>query len=114
MTQTTHVPTDSDGRRLTLRRGAALLAPLGVVSALVTVAGPGYLWPLFLFPLVLAAVFFFELGSLAVTLWLGNFFVFYFSFVAPATPECGASGAARHRPVLRHGPLPRPRPATAS
>lgn len=87
MTQTTHVPSDSDGRRLTLRRGAALLASLGVVSALVTVAGPGYLWPLFLCPLVLAAVFFFELGSLVVTVWLGNFFVLYYSFVAPASPE---------------------------
>ena len=87
MTQTTHVPTDSDGRRQTLRRGAALQASLGVVSALVSVAGPGYLWPLVLFPLVLATVFFFELGSLAVTVWLGNFFVLYFSFVAPATPE---------------------------
>jgi diguanylate cyclase (GGDEF)-like protein len=87
VTQTTHVSSDSDGRRLTLRRGGALLASLAVVSALVTVAGPGYLWPLFLFPLVLAAIFFFELGSLAVTVWLGNFFVLYFSFVAPATPE---------------------------
>ena len=87
MTLATHVPSDSNGRRHTLRRGAALLAALAAVSALVTVAGPGYLWPLFLFPLVLAAVFFFELGSLAVTVWLGNFFVLYYSFVAPATPE---------------------------
>jgi diguanylate cyclase (GGDEF)-like protein len=87
VTLATHVPNDSDGRRHTLRRGAALLASLAGVSALVTVTGPGYLWPLFLFPLVLAAVFFFELGSLAVTVWLGNFFVLYYSFVAPATPE---------------------------
>ncbi len=87
MTLATHVPSDSDGRRHTLRRGGALLASLAGVSALVTVTGPGYLWPLFLFPLVLAAVFFFELGSLAVTVWLGNFFVLYYSFVAPATPE---------------------------
>ena len=87
MTQATHVPSDGDGRRLTLRRGVALVAALAGVSAAVTVAGAGYLWPLFLFPLVLAAVFFFELGSLAVTVWLGNFFVLYYSFAAPATPE---------------------------
>ena len=87
MTLATHAPSDSDGRRHTLRRGGALLASLAGVSALVTVTGPGYLWPLFFFPLVLAAVFFFELGSLAVTVWLGNFFVLYYSFVAPATPE---------------------------
>ncbi len=30
-------------------------------------------------------MFFFELGSLAVTFWLGNFFVLYYSFRAPAT-----------------------------
>ena len=87
MTQATHVPSDSDGRRLTLRRGVALVAALAGVSTLVTVAGEAYLWPLFLFPLVLAAVFFFELGSLAVTVWLGNFFVLYYSFVATASPQ---------------------------
>ena len=87
MTQATHVPSDSDGRRLTLRRGVALVAALAGVSALVTVAGAGYLWPLFLFPLVLGAVFFFELGSLVVTVWLGNFFVLYYSFVATASQE---------------------------
>ena len=51
-------------------------------DGLVAVVGAAYLWPLFIFPLVLAAVFFFELGSLAVTFWLGNFFVAYFSFRA--------------------------------
>jgi diguanylate cyclase (GGDEF)-like protein len=85
VTPATHV--SNDGRRLTLRRGAALLASLALVSALVTVVGAAYLWPLFVFPLVLAAVFFFELGSLAVTVWLGNFFVLYYSFVASASPE---------------------------
>ena len=80
MTSAMHVPNDFGGRRLSLRRGAALgLALLGV-SALVFVVGAAYLWPLFIFPLFLAAVFFFELGSLAVTLWLGNFFVLYYSF----------------------------------
>ena len=87
MTQTTHVSSASDARRLTLRRGVVLLGSLAAVSALATLAGPGYLWPLFLFPLVLGAVFFFELGSLAVTVWLGNFFVLYYSFAAPATAE---------------------------
>jgi diguanylate cyclase (GGDEF)-like protein len=87
VTQATHVSSASDGRRFTLRRGVALLGALAAVSALVTVAGPAYLWPLFFFPLVLAAVFFFELGSLAVTVWLGNFFVLYYSFAAAATPE---------------------------
>ena len=87
MTTATRVSDDGSARRVTVRRGVALLGSLVAVSALVTVVGPGYLWPLFLFPLLLAAVFFFELGSLAVTLWLGNFFVLYYSFVAPATPE---------------------------
>ena len=87
MTQRTHVSSVSDARRLTLRRGVVLLGSLAAVSALATLAGPGYLWPLFLFPLVLGGVFFFELGSLAVTVWLGNFFVLYYSFAAPATPE---------------------------
>jgi diguanylate cyclase (GGDEF)-like protein len=58
-----------------------------VVSLLVTVTGPAYLWPLFVFPLLLAAVFFHELGSLAVTVWLGNFFVLYYSFREPASLE---------------------------
>jgi diguanylate cyclase (GGDEF)-like protein len=75
-----HVPHEFGGRRLSLRRGAALLSALLGVSALVFVLGAAYLWPLFIFPLFLAAVFFFELGSLAVTVWLGNFFVLYYSF----------------------------------
>jgi len=87
VTPATRVSNDSDGKRLGARRGAALVAVLAAVSALVTAAGPGYLWPLFVFPLVLAAVFFFELGSLAVTVWLGNFFVLYYSFREAATPE---------------------------
>lgn len=87
MTQASHFPNASAGRRVSLRRGVALLASLAGVSLLVAFTGPGYLWPLFLFPLVLGAVFFFELGSLAVTVWLGNFFVLYYSFAAQATPE---------------------------
>jgi diguanylate cyclase (GGDEF)-like protein len=80
----TRVPTDGDIRRVTVRRCVALLGVLAGVSTLVTLLGPGYLWPLFLFPLLLGAVFFFELGSLVVTVWLGNFFVLYYSFaVAP-------------------------------
>jgi len=75
------------GRRLTARRAAALAGSLVAVSALVSVLGAEYLWPLFVFPLVLAAVFFFELGSLAVTFWLGNFFVLYYSFRAPASAD---------------------------
>ena len=87
MTPATHVSSENDARHLVARRGGALLASLAAVSALVTVAGPAYLWPLFVFPLLLGAVFFFELGSLAVTVWLGNFFVLYYSFGEPATPE---------------------------
>jgi len=87
VTQATQVSSTGEGRRLTLRRGVALAGSLAAVSTLVTLAGPGYLWPLFLFPLVLGAVFFFELGSLVVTGWLGNFFVLYYSFAATATPE---------------------------
>ncbi len=87
MTQATHVPNAGAGRRVSLRRAVALLAALAAVTCLVALTGPDYLWPLFLFPLVLGAVFFFELGSLAVTVWLGNYFALYYSFAAPATPE---------------------------
>jgi diguanylate cyclase (GGDEF)-like protein len=83
----THVSIDGDVRRVTVRRGVALLGSLACVSTLVTVLGPGYLWPLFLFPLMLGAVFFFELGSLAVTVWLGNFFVLYYSFSETPSEE---------------------------
>ena len=79
-----HQPAD---RRLTVRRAVALIVALAVVSGLVAVLGAAYLWPLFIFPLFLGAVFFFELGSLAVTFWLGNFFVLYYSFLEPATPD---------------------------
>jgi diguanylate cyclase (GGDEF)-like protein len=79
------VPASLSDRRLTVRRSAALLACLGTVSALVAALGTAYLWPLFLFPLIVGAVFFFELGSLAVTVWLGNFLVVYHSF-GPAAP----------------------------
>jgi len=85
LTDAKNVPHDPGGRRLTARRATALVAALGGVSALVFVLGAPYLWPLFIFPLIVAAVFFFELGSLAVTFWLGNFFVLYYSFRAPAT-----------------------------
>jgi len=87
VTPATHATHDRHEKRLTLRRGAALLASLVLVSVLVFILGAAYLWPLFVFPLVLAAVFFFELGSLAVTLWLGNFFVLFYSFRAPATAD---------------------------
>lgn len=85
MTDAKHAPHDLGGRRLTVRRMAALSAALSAVSCLVFLLGADYLWPLFIFPLFLGAVFFFELGSLAVTFWLGNFFVLYYSFRAPAT-----------------------------
>ena len=85
MTDAKHAPHDLDGRRLTVRRMAAMAAALAAVSGLVFLLGADYLWPLFIFPLFLGAVFFFELGSLAVTFWLGNFFVLYYSFRAPAT-----------------------------
>ena len=87
MAVATRVSTDGDVRRVTVRRCVALLGSLAGVSGLVTLVGPGYLWPLFLFPLLLGAVFFFELGSLAVTVWLGNFFVLYYSFAATPTDE---------------------------
>lgn len=62
------------------------MTALAGVSALVWALGTVYLWTLFFFPLILAVVFFFELGSLAVTFWLGNFLVLYHSFHAAVTP----------------------------
>jgi len=85
VTDAKHAPHELGGHRLTARRTAALAAALGVVSCLVFLLGAGSLWPLFIFPLFLGAVFFFEAGSLVVTFWLGNFFVLYYSFRAPAT-----------------------------
>ena len=79
MSEATHVTSAPTGRRFTLRRAAALTLALALVSCSVYLLGAAYLWPLFIFPLFLAAVFFFELGSLAVTFWLGNFFVLYYS-----------------------------------
>ncbi len=85
MTDSKHAPHELGGHRLTARRTAALAAALSAVSCLVFLLGAVYLWPLFIFPLFLGAVFFFEAGSLAVTFWLGNFFVLYYSFRAPPT-----------------------------
>jgi diguanylate cyclase (GGDEF)-like protein len=69
-----------------LRRIIAVVSVLTVVSALSVLLGPGYVWPLFVFPLLLAAIFFFELGSLLVTFWLGNFFVLSHSLGPPPAP----------------------------
>jgi diguanylate cyclase (GGDEF)-like protein len=87
VSEQTQTDGDLHGRTLGLRRVVALLAALAAVTAVVLAIGPAYLWPLFLFPLVLAAVFFFELGSLAVTGWLGLFFVNYFAFFAEPESE---------------------------
>lgn len=57
-------------RRFTLRRVAALTVTLVACSLLALVTGPGLMWPLFLFPLMLGAVFFFEPGVLIVTTWV--------------------------------------------
>ncbi len=85
MTAAEQAPPDPGNHRLTVRRAAALGASLLVATTLVFVLGAPYLWPLFVFPLFLAAVFFFELGSLVVTVWLGNVFVAYYSLRAAAT-----------------------------
>jgi diguanylate cyclase (GGDEF)-like protein len=85
MTESSHPAGDPAGRHMSVRRSAVLVAALAAVTAVVFVLGAAYLWPLFLFPLVLAAVFFFELGSLLVTGWLGLFFVNLFAFVETPT-----------------------------
>jgi len=74
-------------RRLTLRRAVALVLLAGCVTGVVAASGVTYLWPLALFPLVVGAVFFFELGSLAVTFWVGNVLVLHYSFREAATPQ---------------------------
>jgi diguanylate cyclase (GGDEF)-like protein len=66
-------------RRVTTRRIVVLVVALVAVSSIVFVTGLLFLWPLFIFPLLLAAVFFFELGSLLVAGWLGAFFVAFFA-----------------------------------
>ena len=69
-------------RRVAVRRIVALVGALVGASILTTVAGTAYVWPFFVFPLFLAAVFFYEPGSLLVTFWLGNFFVLSYGFGA--------------------------------
>ena len=95
-------PNRGDARRVTVRRGVALARrPSPASRALVALLGAGYLWPLFLFPLLLGAVFFFELGSLAVTVWLGQLLRRSTTASPAADGRRGAAGAARHRPLLR-------------
>jgi diguanylate cyclase (GGDEF)-like protein len=80
------VPSDLAQRRLTIRRIVAVTGALTLVAAVLLAGGLLYLWPLFIFPLLLGAVFFFELGSLLVTGALGGFFVAYFSLRQPVDP----------------------------
>ncbi len=84
MTQSRNGAHPPRGCRFSVRRVAALVAALAIASALVIPLGPAYVWPLFVFPLLLAGVFFFELGSLMVTFWIGNFFVLYYSLLESA------------------------------
>ena len=84
-------------RRVTIRRVVALAAALVIVSIALLAGGLLYLWPLFIFPLLLGAVFFFELGSLLVAGWVGGFFVVYFALrqsVDPATTRQAIVGLA--------------------
>ena len=78
---------DLTERRITLKRVVLLTGALVAVSAVVFVGDMLYLWPLFIFPLMLAAVFFFELGSLLVTGWVGAVFVGYFAARQPADAD---------------------------
>jgi len=77
---------DLAGRRVTIRRVVALASVLVVVSTVLLASGLLYLWPLFIFPLLLGAVFFFELGSLLVAGWVGGFFVVSFVVRQPVDP----------------------------
>ncbi|MEE4275125.1 MAG: GGDEF domain-containing protein [Thermoleophilia bacterium] len=86
MAERAPVPVDAREPRFTVRRAVLLAATLGIASAVVALTGVTYLWPLAVFPLVLAAVFFFELGGLLVTLWAGNVLVLHYSFAASASP----------------------------
>ena len=80
------VPSDLAQRRLTIRRLAAVTGALTLVAAVLLAGGLLYLWPLFIFPLLLGAVFFFELGSLLVAGALGGFFVAWFALHQPVDP----------------------------
>ena len=71
---------------MTPLRLAALAAALTAVSAAVFALDKLYLWPLFIFPLILAAIFFFELGSLVVAGWVGLVFVTYLAAHGEADP----------------------------
>ena len=71
---------------MTPLRLAALAAALTAVSTAVFALDKLYLWPLFIFPLILAAIFFFELGSLVVAGWVGLVFVTYLAVHGEADP----------------------------
>jgi diguanylate cyclase (GGDEF)-like protein len=70
---------DHQARRATAQRALVLGGALLAVSLVVFFTDMLYLWPLFIGPLLIAAVYFFELGSLLVAGWLGCFFIAYFS-----------------------------------
>ncbi len=72
-------------RRVALRRMAALAGSLTAVSVAALASGSSVVWPLFIFPLILGAVFFFELGSFVVTLCLAAFFVLSRVLEGPAS-----------------------------
>jgi diguanylate cyclase (GGDEF)-like protein len=63
-----------------------LTSALVLVSTVLLAGGLLYLWPLFIFPLLLGSVFFFELGGLLVAGWVGAFFVVYFGLRQPVDP----------------------------
>ena len=72
------------------------------VSRLVFVLGLAYLWPLFIFPLFLGAVFFFELGSLRGHRLAGHLLRRLLRLRGPRRRRWSA-GPARHR-ALRCSP----------
>jgi diguanylate cyclase (GGDEF)-like protein len=86
-TTASHPSVALGGRRVTRPRVGALAGALTAVSAAVFAFDRLELWPLFIFPLILAAVFFFEMGSLIVAGWVGAVFVAYLSIHGEADPE---------------------------
>jgi diguanylate cyclase (GGDEF)-like protein len=88
---------DPGGRRTIVRRGVLLATALVSVSAIVFALGMPYVWPLFIFPLFLAAVLFFELGSLLVSAWLCAFLAVYdnvYVHAGPAAVQQAVAGTA--------------------
>ncbi|MEZ5126543.1 MAG: GGDEF domain-containing protein [Thermoleophilia bacterium] len=85
MTTTTSSARPLPGGRIRARRVVALVACLVLASLLASLIGMDYIWPLYVFPLIAATVFCYELGAVIVAVWLGHHFLLWYSIAEVPT-----------------------------